>query len=132
MQDIPDKATLLGAVRRFLKSDLASTIDDPALRFRVLIAANLLGVVSRELELEHDHHLAEVTRLASLLEGLDVEALSDLHGDTQRREALSPLYARLLEETDSDEAALFSHVKQTLAEKLEVVNPRFDLSPSID
>ena len=36
MQDIPDKATLLAAVRRFLKADLAGGITDPALRFRVL------------------------------------------------------------------------------------------------
>ena len=52
MQDIPDKATLLASVRRFLKADLAAGIADPGLRFRVLIAANLLGVVERELGLE--------------------------------------------------------------------------------
>ena len=37
MQDIPDKGTLLQAVRRFLKADLAAVIEDKSLRFRVLM-----------------------------------------------------------------------------------------------
>jgi hypothetical protein len=132
MQDIPDKATLLAAVRRFLKADLAAVIPDPALRFRVLIAANLLGVVERELHHEHAHHGAEVERLTSLLSDVDGDMLLGLQGDTARREALGPLYERLLSGDTEDPQALFDHVKATLADKLAVVNPRFDLSSSID
>jgi hypothetical protein len=132
VQDIPDKVTLLAAVRRFLKADLAAVIPDPALRFRVLIAANLLGVVARELDHEQAHHAAEVERLVSLLSDVDGEELLGLQSDTARREALGPLYERLLEGDPEDPQALFDHVKATLAEKLAVVNPRFDLSSTID
>lgn len=132
MQDIPDKATLLAAVRRFLKADLAAVIPDPALRFRVLIAANLLGVVERELGHEQAHHAAEVGRLVALLQDADAEMLLGLQGDAARREALGPLYERLLEGDSADPDAVFDHVKATLAEKLAVVNPRFDLSSTID
>ena len=131
MQDIPDKATLLSAVRRFLKADLARAISDPGLRFRVLIAANVLGVVEREIKSEHTHHSAEVERLSLLLDGVDKDALMALHGDEARREALAPLYELLLG-GEVEEEALFKHLKATLAEKLSVVNPRFDLSPTID
>ena len=132
MQDIPDKATLLAAVRRFLKTELAGVVPDPALRFRVLIAANLLGVVERELTLEQAHHSAETDRLAALLSELDVEALLACQGDDARRAALAPLYERLLTDETVDEQARFAHVQATLAEKLAVINPRFDLSPTID
>ena len=132
MQDIPDKATLLTAVRRFLKSDLAAVIPDPALRFRVLIAANLLGVVERELGLEQAHHDAETERLAALLSDVDLAALRALQGDDARRAGLAPVYERLLADDTVDQDALFAHVKATLAEKLAVINPRFDLSATID
>ena len=129
MQDIPDKSTLLAAVRRFLKADLAGAVTDPALRFRVLIAANLLGVIERELALEGAHHTAEVERLGDLT---DVEGLLSLDGDDARRAGLAAAYQELLADEGADEAALFAHVKATLAEKLAVINPRFDLSPTID
>lgn len=132
MQDIPDKATLINAVRRFLKEDLATVVSDPGLRFRVLIAANLLGVVAREMTLEHAHHDAEVTRLAELLADLDADALKAVQGDAPRRAALAPLYASLLQGEGQGDEALFKHIKATLAEKLAVINPRFDLSQTID
>jgi len=132
VQDIPDKATLLAAVRRFLKADLAKETTDPALRFRVLIAANLLGVVERELAHEQAHHTAEVERLSTLLSDIDEESLLSLQGDEARREALAPLYERLLSGDSEDPQAVFDHVKATLADKLAVVNPRFDLSSTID
>ncbi len=132
MQDIPDKATLLAAVRRFLKTELAGVVPDPALRFRVLIAANLLGVIERELSLGPDHHTAEVDRLESLLSEAEVEALRTLESEEARRVELASLYDRLLADESVDPDALFGHVKATLAEKLAVVNPRFDLSPTIE
>ena len=132
MQDIPDKVTLIAAVGRFLSSELPGAIQDPGLRFRVLIAANILGVVERELRLEQGHYEAEVGRLAELLDGLDKEALLAAHGDADRRAALRPHYQALIEAEGVDEVARFAHLKATLAETLSVVNPRFDLSATID
>ena len=63
---------------------------------------------------------------------MDVAALLATQGDAARRAALGPLYERLLADDAVDDAARFAHVKATLAEKLAVVNPRFDLSPNIE
>ncbi len=128
MQDIPDKSALLGAVRRFLKDDLLPVVPDPSLRYRVLVALSLLGVVERELALGDGHYADEIGRLAELLEAAEVDDLSALQSDDARRAALTPIYERLLADDATDQDALFAHVKATLADKLAVVNPRFDLS----
>ena len=132
MQDIPDKSTLLTAVARFLKRDLAPVTESPALRFRVLIAANLLGVVTREIGLEATHFNAEVDRLDGLLSEEAVAQLRAAQGEEARRAALSEAYAQLLTAPEVPEDALFAHVQATLAEKLAVINPRFDLSMTLD
>ena len=43
----------------FLASQVAPAISDPALRFRVKIAAHLLQVVYRELQLSEGHSALE-------------------------------------------------------------------------
>ena len=131
MQDIPNKAALLKAVTRFLQADLAEAVSDPALRFRLLVAANLLGVVEREIRLEDVHYEAEVKRLAQLLDGVDERPLLALQDEALRREALAPLYEALFCDKGEDEAR-FAHVRETLAEKLSIINPRFDLSSTIE
>ena len=127
MQDTPDKAALLGAVRRFLKADLVQAVSDPAVRYRVLVAASLLGVVERELALGEGHYVAELDRLEALVGVEEIVPLRALQTDDARRAALGELYTRILSD-DTDQGALFAHVKATLADKLAVVNPRFDLS----
>ena len=133
MQDIPDKSTLLTAVQHFLQNDLASSVTDRALRFRLLIAANVLGIVTRELALEARHLEDELMRLAAL--GVDAEALDAvrrLDSEQARRDALSQLYGPLLQGESGPNSALFGHIKATLADKLAVTNPRFDLSATIE
>ena len=49
MQDRPDKLSLLTAVAQLLSKQVAPAVEDRALRFRVLIAANVVGVVAREI-----------------------------------------------------------------------------------
>jgi Domain of unknown function (DUF6285) len=48
--DPPPALELLALVAEFLGKDVAPAQADPKLRFRVLVAANLLRVASRELE----------------------------------------------------------------------------------
>lgn len=67
MQDRPSAQELLDAVRLFLATELLPTVSDPRLRFRTLIAANLLDMLRRELALEPDLLAAEYARLATLL-----------------------------------------------------------------
>lgn len=67
MQDRPSAQELLDAVREFVTAELLPTISDARLRFRTLIAANLLDMLRRELTLEPDLLAAEYARLAALL-----------------------------------------------------------------
>ena len=67
MQDRPDKATLLDAVVRFLAGEVLPAVSDKALNFRLLIAANLLTVVSAELRGDDERLCREAQRLRALL-----------------------------------------------------------------
>jgi len=62
MQDRPDSGELIDAVTRFIEQELLPTISDPRLRFRALIAANVLAVVSRELA-QGAHTFARVSSM---------------------------------------------------------------------
>lgn len=133
MQDTPDRSQLLAAVRGFLKRDVAAAITDPALRFRVLVAANIVGVVDRELAGEQGHWHAEVDRLASLDPSFDADAARLIADRGERHALASSTWDRLLETgSQVDETELMAAVRATLADKLAVVNPRFDLSVEIE
>jgi len=132
MQDQPTKIQLLDAVRAFLLKDLSPAIEDRGLRFRVLIAANLLNVVGSELGAEDAHFDAEIRRLAELMP--DAVDLNDakLVTSASRLDAIRTLNETLVERIragafEGDAAGeLWAHAKATLVEKLSVVNPRFD------
>ncbi len=136
MQDTPERGQLLAAVRGFLKGDIAPAVEDPALRFRVLVAANILGVVERELALDQVHWAAECARLAALDPHLEADA-AQVADPAARRALVAASWQRLLADTSEVRAehgdeVLRAAVQATLAEKLAVVNPRFDLSPEIE
>lgn len=128
MQDRPTALELLAAVRAFLEDDLVPTLEGRR-RFHALVAANVLGVVERELAGEEEQLARQWDRLAQLF-GLDPStrpgAVSGL------REAVRVLETRLAEriragEADGGEFAsrVRAHVHATVLEKLQVANPRF-------
>ena len=125
MQDGADAPTLLLATARFLAREVVPAIADPALAFRVRIAANLATVVARELQHGPAAATAERARLVALL-GEDAGA------------TVTELDARLVEElrrgsTDPErEAALLDHLQRTLIETLSIANPRFSTAPEIE
>lgn len=49
MSDVPNTVELLSGVAMFLKEDVRGAVDDPALRFRSLIAANLVRLAISEI-----------------------------------------------------------------------------------
>jgi hypothetical protein len=126
MQDRPDQPTLLDAVASFLLSEVAPKLEaDKALQFRVLIAANLAGIVAGELR-THDARLAaEVGRLKTLLERPDAPV---------DEASLVALNRALVERIRSGPAqgdaftTILEHVLATAKETLAVTNPRFDLA----
>src|SRR5205814_252128 len=69
MQDRPTSTELLAAVREFLQREIVPTLGDHRQKFRALIAANVLGVVERELAGEEERLRAEWARLGALLGG---------------------------------------------------------------
>lgn len=120
MQTRPSQPALLEAVAAFLLSDISSKLEgDKALQFRVLIAANLVGMVANELRTHDARWSAENSRLAALL------------GHSGSLEELNVQLAKALRAGEFDGAKLpqaIDHVFATAKETLEVTNPRFDVS----
>ena len=129
MQDRPDKATLLDAVAVFLNEELRPHVEDKALAFPVLIAANLARIVADEVRMEQDNNTAELGRLQALLPDINtdgehpaqIQQLNDALSERIREKAFGPDQVPIV----------WSHVMQTLREKLAVVNPRFDARPPV-
>ena len=125
MHYLPERETLLEAVTVFLASQVAPAIRDRGLRFRVQIAAHLLQVVYRELQLGEGQHAAEVARLAALLDNsadMDVAALR------------AALVARIEDPATPPEAlqAMQAALMDGLADQLAVSQPRFDTRRDIE
>ena len=128
MQDRPSSLELLRAVREFLEDDLVHTLEGRR-RFHALVAANVLGLVERELHGEEEQLGRQWGRLAELF-ALDrttrPAAVSAL------RDAVRDLETRLVEriragEADSGDFAtrVRAHVRATVEEKLAVANPKY-------
>jgi hypothetical protein len=138
MQQRPDKTELLAAVARFLEREVKPAIKDPALAFRVLIAASLTGIVAGELHAEDAATAAELERLAAILPdaaaaiGLE-KKLATREG---RKEALIALNRALCDSIRAGDFAgdpqVWSHVSLTLRGELFTASPRFDTSIDIE
>ena len=138
MQDQPTALELIGAVREFLQSEIAPALQDHRLRFRALVAANVLSIVERELPLEAAQLRDERARLLALdagnsLEPAQIFSAADQPTDLAAlREEVRALTAALCERIragDADEgpwrAAVFAHVRRSIEEKLRVNNPKY-------
>ncbi len=138
MQQRPDKTELLTAVARFLEREVKPAIKDPALAFRVLIAASLTGIVAGELQTEDAATAVELERLAAILpdeaaaRGLE-KKLATREG---RKEALIALNRALCDRIRkgdlADDRQVWNHVSLTLRGELFTSSPRFDTSIDID
>ena len=131
MPERSEKEALLGAVARFLESEVRPVVTDPRLAFRLLIAANLNNIVAAELRAGDGAERAEMGRLRTLIPDLVVD-----ENDPHR--ACAELNRALAERLRSGEAMgaerltyIRANLKQTLRARLAVSNPRFDLRPDI-
>lgn len=105
--DVPDAAALVEAVREFLERDVLPATEG-RVRFHTRVAANVLAMVEREIQLGHAQLQAHQAGLAAF--GLaDERALADAirSGDLDDR---------------LDEVRAF--LESTVQAKLEVANPR--------
>ncbi len=106
--DIPSAVELLDAVREFLESDVLPATEG-RVRFHARVAANVVGMVARELALGPDQAAAHTARLAAL----------GVHSDAELAAAIRSggLDAR------ADEVRAV--VRAAVADKLAVANPGY-------
>jgi hypothetical protein len=123
VQDRPTAPELLDAVREFIATELLPTVGDARLRFRTLVAANLLDMLRRELALEPALLHAERQRLAGLLG----DAYPPLADETDPAAAVAAQQAALCALIRSDRAptGTFKVVTDAVRAKLEIANPRY-------
>ncbi len=133
MQDRPAATELLAAVRQFLREEVAPALGDPRLRFRALIAANVVGIVERELAGEEGRLLAEWERLGALL-GAGASAIAEPPPDTldELRAAIDARKRDLCARIQAGEAdkgpwrrEVLTYARWSVEEKLRVANPRY-------
>jgi hypothetical protein len=130
MQDRPTATELLAAARAFLHGELAPALADHRLRFRTLIAANILAIIERELTGEQERLAAMWRRLTTLLapgEAAEPPArLNDLKRDIAARRAE---LCRRIRAGEADvgpwRAAALAYARWEVEEKLRVSNPSY-------
>ncbi|MFN0026986.1 MAG: DUF6285 domain-containing protein [Acidimicrobiales bacterium] len=87
MQDRPTSVEILATIGEYLQQDVLPIVDG-ALRYKTLVAANLLGLLQRELEAGDGPEQREVVALAGLLHGPaspPTADVADLYGRLQAR-----------------------------------------------
>jgi len=140
MQDKPSAVELLGALKAFIDNEARDQLSERS-RFNALVASNVCGIVAREIELGEANTRAETARLKSLLRN-DESHHRDDHGahdadketpittdGTLQVEGLNRELCRAIESGRADAGPwrhqVFSHLRQTLRERLSVDSPRF-------
>ena len=106
--DIPSATGLLDAVREFLESEVLPATEG-RLRFHVRVAANVVGMVAREVVLGPEQAAAHAKRLESLGMGSETELAAAIRSGA-------------LDWRAEDVRAV---VRATVADKLAVANPAY-------
>lgn len=112
-QDRPTAEDLLETVRDFLQELLPSLEGD--LLFRARVSNHLLGIVAREL------------REGPALDATEHERLRNLLGRDGDLDELNRVLAASIRSGafDNRRREAFDHVRQTVVDKLRIVNPRY-------
>lgn len=137
MQQRPDVPTTIDAIVRFLLSEIHRSVTDKGLQFRVLVAVNALTQCASELRAEPQRSQQELAGLRAL--GLESEGTQSLaqddRGRAERISALDRALAQALRDgalSSAVDGPAFAHIVASLRATLEVTNPRFDLSDTIE
>ncbi len=128
MQDRPSAKDLLEALADFLEKEAVPVVEDPRLRFRLMIAGNLARILEREADLEETLLQSERKRLLPLL-GKELPG-TDPSGSRLRKEVLNlnQDFRRRIRAGEMDKGGAaqkaFAHALATLEGKLAVANPK--------
>jgi hypothetical protein len=130
MSERPDLRELIASARDFLQDEVVPAASDARLRFRALVAANVLAVALRDLERGEAVLREEWRGLRGLgfVEGASSEppaSRGDLEAavDGANRRLAGALRAGRLRAAPG--SALWRHVRETLVGKLRIANPAF-------
>ncbi|WP_061223472.1 DUF6285 domain-containing protein [Leptospira weilii] len=127
MQDKPTSADLLEAIQDFLmKEVLPQFKDKELLSYKTLVSWNMLGVVSREIRSGEELLDRELGRLVELL-NKNLAIPSTLNEKKNLAHAWNiELRDKIRKEKlSSENLQYWNHVKETVKEKVEIINPRF-------
>lgn len=125
MQDRPTREELLRGITRFLESELVPILKEP-LRFHTRVAANLLKIIERELELEEAHLLLEAQSLRQLMSAPPSGVKNALALKQEIRDLNRALCLQIRSggaDQDPRRQEVLAHLKETLIRKLEIANP---------
>jgi hypothetical protein len=137
MQDRPSAEELVRAVKEHLEREVIPALKDPKLRYQTLVAAHVLSVVEREMELGERALRDELASLCALQAGhdhLDAATLGELEAEVRRR--TRALCASIRTGGVTDLASVREHVRRVVLAKLAIANPgytslaRFRATPS--
>ncbi|EQA60585.1 DUF6285 domain-containing protein [Leptospira alexanderi] len=127
MQDKPTSTDLLEAIQDFLmKEVLPQFKDQELLSYKTLVSWNMLGVVSREIRSGEELLDKELGRLVKLL-NKNLVIPSTLNEKKNLAHAWNiELRDKIRKEKlSSENLQYWNHVKETVKEKVEIINPRF-------
>ena len=122
MQDRPSARELLEAVEQFLERDVVSALEGPK-QFHARVAANVMRILARELELEPDFLRAEWQRLNELLGGESAVDDALLSAVKRRTRELCERIRRGDADAQPWRSRVLAHVRQTVEEKLAIAKP---------
>ncbi len=136
MNPRPDASTVLFGLAAFLEQDARPAIQDRALSFRVLVAANLARMLSAELLTERDRLDAQLRGLRTVLGPERVRDVTDAGLDTLRTAvtyADRELAAALRDPSAATELvrAATEYARATLRDALAISNPGFALDDDV-
>ncbi|MBM9575831.1 hypothetical protein JWG45_01565 [Leptospira sp. 201903070] len=128
MQDKPSSTDLLEAIQDFLmKEVLPQFKDKDLLSYKTLVSWNMLGVISREIRSGEELLDKELDRLSKLLkQNPSIPKTLDEKKNLANTWNLELRDKIRKEKLSIENAEYWSHVKETVREKVEVTNPRFN------
>ncbi|HUO04659.1 MAG TPA: DUF6285 domain-containing protein [Candidatus Binataceae bacterium] len=127
MQDRPTSIELLEASADFIDREVISALNGGR-QFQARVAANVLRIVAREIQLEDSHVRSEVKALSALLgqEPPHLHSLDDLRRAAFKlNEELSAEIRAGGADSEPRRSQVASAVRRIVEDKLRIANPRY-------
>ena len=128
MQDRPDARELLDAVRGFLEEQVVPALEGTR-QFHARVAANVLAIVGRELELGDASLRSEWRCLGALLDRSPADEPVDAIALREAVRAMNVTLAERIRAGDADQepwrSQVVAHLRASADDRLAIANPRY-------